>query len=220
MEQMKKYLRPTSAIDCDSKMIIEKAQSLTRGQDEAIDRAKSLFYFVRDEITYNLWLLTDLPEYYRASRTLERGEGFCVFKAVLLAALARAVDIPSRIGIAAIRNHLAPSKVKEMLGSDLFPSHGYTELYIEGKWVKATPAFGLKMCQQNHLIPIEFDGKHDATFHSHTLDGKPHIEYVQDHGNYDDLPFDKIVELRVQTMGPDWRERLRRAIEERKTKAA
>jgi hypothetical protein len=221
MNQMEKYLRLTPIIDCSSESIRVKAQELTEGQDEIVDKAKSLFYFVRDEIRYSIYVLSDLPESYKASKTLERKKGFCISKAVLLAALARAVGIPARLHIAAIRNHLIPDKVKEILsGTNLFPTHGYADLYIDGKWVKATPAFDLEMCQQNRLIPVEFDGINDATFHSHDLDGRLHIEYIQDHGYYDDLPFDTICNLRTQALGPDWARRLRRAIEEKEVQGS
>ncbi len=216
MNQMEKYLRPTPTIDCDNEAIKEKAQSLTKGQKEVTDKAKSLFYFVRDKIKYNFWAMSDLLEDYRASRTLERGEGFCVQKAVLLAALARAVGIPARLRHAAIRNHTVPNKVRELMRGNLFAFHGYDELYIEGKWVKATPAFDAEMCQKNRITPVEFDGKNDATFHSHNQDGKLHIEYVKDHGHYDDLPFDKMINIRIQTLGADFFERIRQAIESRK----
>ena len=218
MDPMKRYLRPTPTFDCDNESIKGKAQDLSAGQEKVADKAKSLFYFVRDEIKYNIYVLSDLPEYYRASRVLEVGEGFCIQKAVLLATLARAVGIPARLHLAAIRNHLMPDKLKELMGTNLFPSHGYAELYIEGKWVKATPAFDLKMCQQNGIIPVEFDGKNDAMFHSHDLDGKLHIEYIQDHGHFDDLPFDTITNLRIQALGADIFQRLRQAIEARKAR--
>lgn len=216
----KKYLRPTSTIDCDSESIKRKAELLTKSQQEVTGKAKNLFYFVRDEIKYNLYVPSDLREYYRASRTLGAGEGFCVQKAVLLLALVRAVDIPARLHLAAIRNHLIPDKLKELLGTNQFPAHGYTELYIEGKWVKATPTFDLKTCQKNRIIPVEFDGKHDALLHSHNQDRELHIEYVEDHGYYDDLPFEKIISLRKQVYDADIFERLRQASESKKARAA
>ncbi len=218
MDPMKRYLRPTPTFDCDNESIKGKAKDLSAGQEKVADKAKSLFYFVRDEIKYNIYVLSDLPEYYRASRVLEVGEGFCIQKAVLLATLARAVGIPARLHLAAIRNHLMPDKLKELTGTNLFPSHGYAELYIEGKWVKATPAFDLKMCQKNRISPVEFDGKNDAMFHSHNLDGKLHIEYIQDRGHFDDLPFDTITNLRIQALGADIFQRLRQAIEARKAR--
>ena len=215
MGDMERYLRATFTIDCDNEFVKGKAQSLIKGQEEVVDKAKSLFYFVRDEIKYNLYVHSDRPEYFKASATLERGNGFCVQKAVLLAALARAVDIPSRLHIVAIRNHLVPPKVKQLTGTNLFPAHGYDELYIEGKWVKATAAFDVKMCQQNRLIPVEFDGKNDAMFHCQNMDGKLHIEYIKDYGDYDDLPFEMIINLRIEALGPDFFERLRKIIEAR-----
>jgi len=218
MDPMEKYLRPTPTFDCDNESIKGKAQDLGTGQEKVADKAKSLFYFVRDEIKYNIYVLSDLPEYYQASRILEVGEGFCIQKAVLLATLARAVGIPARLHLAAIRNHLMPDKLRELMGTNLFPSHGYAELYVEGKWVKATPAFDLKMCQQNGIIPVEFDGKNDAMFHSHNLDGKLHIEYIQDRGHFDDLPFDTITNLRIQALGAGIFQRLRQAIEARKAR--
>ena len=218
MDKMENYLRPTPTFDCDDQSVRQKSRDLTEGQEKAVDKAKSLFYFVRDEIKYNIYVASDLPEYYRASRILEAGEGFCIQKAVVLATLARAAGIPARLHLAAIRNHLIPDTLRALMGTNLFPTHGYDELYIEGKWVKATPAFDLKMCQKNRLIPVEFDGKSDAIFHSQDLDGRLHIEYVQDVGHFDDLPFDTIVNLRVQALGADFFDRMRQVIEARKAR--
>ena len=76
------------------------------------------------------------------------------------------------------------------------------------------------MCRKNRLVPVEFDGKHDALLHSHNLDGKLHIEYIEDHGSYDDLPFEKIINLRKQVQGDDVFERVRQAIEPDKARAS
>jgi len=213
---MEKYLRPTPAIDCDSDSIKEKARQLTKGQEAAIDKAKSLFYFVRDEIRYNFYILkSDLLEDYRASVILARGEGYCIQKAIVLAALARAVGIPSRLRFAVIRNPLASDKIKEILGGDLFVSHGYNELYIEGKWVKAAPTFDREMCQRNRLVLVEFDGINHALLPAHNLDGEPHIEYVQDRGDYDDLPLDEVINWRIQGYGSGYLDKLRQVFEAR-----
>ena len=213
---MEKYLRPTPVIDCDSDSIKEKARQLTRGRDGAVDKAKSLFYFVRDEIRYNFYILrSDLLEDFRASVILARGEGFCVQKAIVLAALARAVGIPSRLRFAVIRNPLASDKIKEILGGDLFVSHGYNELYIEGKWVKAAPTFDRETCQRNRLVLVEFDGINHALLPAHNLDGEPHIEYVQDRGDYDDLPLDEVINWRIQGYGSGYYDKLQQVFEAR-----
>lgn len=210
------YLRPTPTIDCDNLSIKEKAKKLTRGEKGIPDKAKLLFYFVRDETKYNLYVPSDKTEYYLASRILEIGEGFCVQKAVLLAALARSIDIPARIHIAAIGNHLVPPQVKELMRGNTFPTHGYDALYIEGKWVKVAPTFNLELCQKNRFVPVEFDGRHDAILPAYNLDGKPHIEYIEDRGYYADLPFEKIVRWRVEALGTDFFERMRQATELKK----
>lgn len=210
-------MRATPTIDCDNESIKGKAHELAKGQKKNIDKAINIFYFVRDEIKYNPYVLTDLLEYYPASRTLEKGEGFCIQKAVLLAALARAAGIPARLRFADIVNHLIPDKLLELMETNLFTYHGYDELYIEGRWIKATPAFDLRMCQETRIIPVEFDGKSHATFHSHDQGGNLHIEYVQDHGHYEDLPLDKILHAAVQTHGPDYSERVMQLIETRKS---
>lgn len=207
MRNTERYLRPTPSIDCDNESIKQKADDLTKAQGKDMDKAKSLFYFVRDEIKYNPIPL-DFSEGYRASNTLERKEGFCVEKASLLAAFARAVGIPARLHLADIRNHLVSDRLMEVMGTNLFSYHGYSELFIDGKWVKATPAFDLKMCHQNRIIPVEFNGKNDAIFHPHNVDGKLHIEYVHDHGHYEDIPFDDILAAWEQLYGLESREGL------------
>jgi len=218
MQQEAIYLRPTPTIDCDNTVIQAKAQELVREQPEVPDKARSLFYFVRDEIRYDIYIPGDKPEYYRASRTMKAGEGFCIQKAVLMAALARAAGIPARLHLAAIRNHLVPAKLRELMGGNVFPTHGYAALYLEGVWVKVAPTFDLKMCQKNRFTPTEFDGRHDATLPPRNMEGKPHIEYVEDRGYYDDLPFEKIMNWRTEAFGADFFERMRQAIESRKAR--
>jgi len=202
---MEMYLKPTPVIDCDAPPVREKAQNLTADKENDVEKAKALFYFVRDDITYNPYVLHNLVEHNKASITLSRGEGYCVQKAILLAALARAIGIPARPGFADIRNYIIPQKLLELMhGSNLFIYHGYCELYIGQKWVKATPAFDLEMCQKHHIIPVEFDGKNNATFHRNNQEGKLHIEYVHDYGHYPDLPLEEMLEARVKVYGPDY----------------
>src|SRR4030042_6406350 len=198
---MEHYLEPTATIDCDSQLVRERAWSLTKDADDTPGKAKALFYWVRDEIKYNPLVPLEVFESYRASKTLEKGEGFCVEKAAVLAALARAAGIPARLHFADIRNYLVSPRLLEIMGTNLFSYHGYTELHIFRKWVKATPAFDLKMCQANRIIPVDFDGKNDAIFHSHNLDDQLHIEYVADHGCRVDVPVDEIIAAWEQHYG-------------------
>lgn len=200
--EMERYLKPTPAIDCDHLALEQKTRELTRGQEDAVQKAKSLFYFVRDEIKYNMHTPIFRLEDFKASTTLSRGEGYCVQKAVLLAALSRAAGIPAGLGFATLRNNLLPEETLQWLGTNILPFHGYAELYLNGKWVKATPAFDIALCEKNRIIPVEFDGVNDAVFHSHNRDGKLHMEYLEDLGRHlDDLPLDRLWETLIETYG-------------------
>jgi transglutaminase-like putative cysteine protease len=211
------YLKATPTIDCDNRLIREKAWNLTKGANDIPGKAENLFYWVRDEIKYNPLVPLAVLESYRASERVKKGEGFCVEKAAVLAALARAAGIPARLHFADIRNHLISSRLLEIMGTNLFSYHGYTELYIFGKWVKVTPAFDLKMCQEHRIIPVEFDGQNHALLHSHNRDGKLHIEYIRDYGHRMDVPVKEILAAWMQHYGISARERLSRALGEEST---
>jgi len=131
------YLKPTYYIDYNSPNVKEKAEEFSLFDTE--ERAKAIFYFVRDRILYTPYSPFFLPEHYTASRILKRGSGYCVQKAVLLAALARANHIPARLVFANIKNYLIPEKLLKMMGTNVFVFHGYNELYIRERWVKITP---------------------------------------------------------------------------------
>ncbi|MFC1969250.1 transglutaminase family protein [Chloroflexota bacterium] len=212
---MEAYLGPTPVIDCNDESVKQKASQLTQGNKNAVEKAINLFRFVRDEIGYNFWNLSDFLEDYRASATMARGEGFCIQKAIVLAALSRAAGIPARLRFAVIRNPLASDKVKELLGGDLFVSHGYNELYLGGKWLKVAPTYDRQLCEGKRLVLVEFDGVNHAVLPSHSLDGEPHIEYVLDRGHYDDLPLDEVINWRIEGYGADYLERVKMAVEAR-----
>jgi len=200
--QIKNYLEPTALIDSDNLHIQEKARALTAKQGNTIHQARSLFYFVRDKIRYNMYVPISLPEHFRASNILLQGEGYCVQKAVLLVALCRAAGIPSGLGFATLRNNLLPHKAMKWLGTNILTFHGYAKLYLNGKWVKATPTFDLELCKRRRIIPVDFDGENDAVFHSHDREGRLHIEYLEDlKRNYHDLPLEELWDKMAQTYG-------------------
>jgi len=127
------YLKPTPVIDSEDRSITEKARALARRQDKITDKAQSLFYFVRDEIKYSGSSPRYLLEHFRASHTLKEGEGYCVQKAILLAALARASGLPARLGYMDLVIHFPFGKVAGTVGSNVLVYNGYSELYIEGQ---------------------------------------------------------------------------------------
>jgi transglutaminase-like putative cysteine protease len=188
------YLASTTIIDSDHASIRDYARAKVKKNLDPVRKAVRLYLAVRDEIRYDPYTPFHLPDHYRASSVLERGRGFCVPKASLLCALGRACGIPSRVGFADVRNHLASKKLIDFLGTDLFVYHGFVEFYLEGKWVKATPAFNAELCQRHHVPPLEFNGREDSLFQAYSLKNKKFMEYVRFHGVEADIPIDRIVD--------------------------
>jgi transglutaminase-like putative cysteine protease len=193
-EDVSRYLVPTPFIDCDSQQIVEYAHSVTRRTDSPVDNAISLYNAVRDDVRYDPYHLRLDLAHLKASYTLQVRRGYCVAKAVLLAAVSRAVGIPSRLGFADVRNHLTTPHLKMLMGTDIFVYHGYTELFLNDRWVKATPAFNRSLCERFNVKPLAFDGVNDSVFQAYDVLGNRHLEYVRDHGAYADVPLGDIVE--------------------------
>jgi len=188
---MNQYLSTARYIDSANPGVLAFSEKNAKGSSER-ERAISLYYAVRDQIRYNPFLDFSNPEVFRASAVLRAGEGFCIGKASLLAACARAADIEARVGFADVKNHLTTPRLAETMGSDLFIYHGYSDLRIDGKWVKATPAFNLALCTRFRVKPLEFDGRADSIFHPFDEDDRRHMEYLRDRGVYADVPVDEI----------------------------
>src|SRR5882762_6736149 len=192
------YLSATYFLDHDSPTVSHFAVEASKGIGGEREKAVSLYYAVRDNIRYDAYRIDFSREGFRASRALTDGYGFCISKAALLSAAARHVGIPARMGFGDVRNHLSTEKLRLKMKTDIFVFHGYSELWIDGRWVKATPAFNLSLCTKFGVLPLEFDGREDSVFHPFDAKGQRHMEYVRDRGTYADVPFDEImVEFRA-----------------------
>ena len=205
------YLSPTSIIDSDNKEVILFAEDAGGNSVDPVETAVRLYYAVRDMIWYDPYYPFYLPAHYRASNTIKSRRGFCIPKAALLCAVGRASGIPTRIGFANVRNHLASRQLLEYMGTDIFAYHGFTEFYLEGKWVRATPAFNKELCQRSNVTPLEFNGREDSIFHAYNNDNKPFMEYIEYLGIYADVPVDVILEGWEKVYG---RDHIRARIEE------
>ena len=200
LDKLEEYLKPTYFINSDSETVVSLANELAKNTKNTIEKAVKIFYWTRDDILYNPYeTFTPIKEKNRASQVISLKKGWCVQKACVLAALARAVGIPSRLHFADIRNHQVPEKLKKVMGTDLFVYHGYTELYLNGQWFNAVPAFNITMCQKLNLPPVEFDGIDVAkgTLSKTTSNGQMYIEYITDRGISSDLPLKKILNTNI-----------------------
>jgi hypothetical protein len=192
-EDLGPYLQPTWFVDSDAPQIVALAGEIAGGVDDEIERACRLFYAVRDAFRYMAYNLELERDALRATYVLSTGKGWCVSKSVLLAALCRASGIACRLGYANVRNHMATKKLLDFLGTDIFYYHGYNEIYLRGKWVKATVAFNRTLCEKARLAPLDFDGLHDSIYHPFDLAGHRHMEYLHEYGAFADVPYDDLI---------------------------
>ena len=188
------YLMPTPFVESDAPQVIEVAREVVGAAQDDVERACRLFYAVRDGIRYDAYNIVVTPESLKATHVLEVGQSWCVPKSVLLAAVCRAVGIPCRLCYANVCNHMATQKLLDFLGTNVFYYHGYNELYLRGRWVKATVSFNRTLCEKARLAPLDFDGEHDSIYQSYDLTGERYMEYLHDYGHFADVPYEGIVQ--------------------------
>ena len=194
---MEANLAPTELLDHESPQVrrfVEKAVGTDLSKMEPAARAVALFYAVRDGLRYEVYQSDLSRAGMRASAIIDRGFGFCIHKSLAYAAVTRAAGVPSRIVLGDVRNHLASPRLRELVGGDLFRFHCLTEVHLGGRWVKATPVFNRMLCRLYKIAPLEFDGETDSVYHPYDEQGRRHMEFVHWHGEFDDFPYDLVVD--------------------------
>jgi transglutaminase-like putative cysteine protease len=195
-------LAPTALIDSDHPDVIAFAREHAQGGHDR-ERAVALYLAVRDRFRYDPYRLDLSPVGMKASTVIAQGSGWCVPKAALLVAACRAAGLHARLGFADVRNHLSTERLRQTMKTDVFIWHGYADIWLEGQWVKATPAFNIELCDKFGLLPLEFDGLSDSIYHPFDKTGQRHMEYVNQRGTFDDMPLAQIV-ADFQTVYGSW----------------
>lgn len=191
---MQAYLKSTEILDSDHPRIQAFAKKVTQGARLNQQKATRIYYMVRDGWMYNPYNINFNPAYMRASTVLERDEGHCLDKANLMITLLRAVGIPARLRLAKVRNHIAAEQMIQAFGTDELTPHGYVEVWLQERWVKATPAFNKELCNKLNVATLDWDGEHDSIFQEFDSNGGQFMEYLEDYGAFDDLPLDFVKE--------------------------
>jgi transglutaminase-like putative cysteine protease len=189
------HLTATAFIDAEHPTLQAFAERAVGDAATIQERIARVFAAVRDEIRYDPYRLSYEPDAYVASNVISSGAAFCVPKAVVLTAAARSLGIPARLGFSDVKNHLQSPKLAERMGTDIFVFHGYTEIYVQDAWRKATPAFNSELCARFGVPPLSFDGSTDALLHPFAPDGSAYMEYIRDRGVYDDLPLGLMLDV-------------------------
>lgn len=189
---MTDYLTSGHFIDSGAPKVSAYAQDIAGTAGSDVERILLLYRAIRDGIIYDPYVDVSDPDNFRASTVLTRGRGFCIGKAALFAAGARALGIPARVGYADVRNHLTSPRFYDHMKTDIFIWHSYADVHVGGRWVKATPAFDIALCERLNLKPLEFDAQADSLLHPFDRAGRRHMEYLKDRGTFADVPFEAI----------------------------
>lgn len=184
------YLHETFFINHSDPEVRKFASSLVSNSMTPTEKTIAIYEAIRDGWRYNPYQLDFSPESLQASTVLHTKEAHCLGKAILLAACLRSVEIPTRLHFYQVQNHLGTSRLEEYLNSSILVFHGATEIYLDKKWVIATPAFNKGLCEKLGVEVLEFDGKHDSIFQAYAREKGKFMEYLHDYGSYHDLPYE------------------------------
>ena len=191
---MQIYLKDTAILNYSHPAIQEFIEKHTKVTQTKTEKAVTLFYQVRDGFLYNPYYINTDRKEIKASKVLERGFGHCIDKASLLIACLRGVGIPSRVGLAKVKNHIATERLEAYLGSNVLTPHGYVELLLDGIWWKVTPAFNQSLCHKLGVANLEFNGSNHCLFQAFDGEGKLFMEYLEDYGHFEDIPIQFIIQ--------------------------
>lgn len=184
------YLENTDYFDFHHPEIQSLISQLKATSTEA--KVLEAYYLVRDSIAYNPYTFAEGKNALKASYAATHKSAYCIPKSALLVAICRGLNVPARIGLADVKNHLSSPKLLAWLKTDEFVMHGYTDIFLDNNWVKCTPVFDRSLCEKFGIMPLDFDGKTDSVFHQFTGDGQKHMEYIREHGTFADMPVEQI----------------------------
>ncbi len=187
---MEQYLSPTPLIDFDHPAIQEIIAEFNKEELTDKEKAIGIYTKVRDGWKYDPYNIGLTPERFKASHIAQKDTGHCVEKSVLLVAALRALGLPARLHLGKVKNHIAVERLMEKFGSNELTPHGMVNVFIEGKWLKMSPAFNKTLCVKFNVEPLEFDGENDSFLQQYNAEGSKFMEYVDDYGHFDDVPLE------------------------------
>jgi transglutaminase-like putative cysteine protease len=186
IELQKEYLQTTPILEVDdvsTQQLIKEIDRSTSLKEQAI----ALYYLVRDRFLYDSYHLDLRPEALKSSTILEKRRAWCVEKSIVLATSLRALGISSSLGYGIVINHIGVDRLTRCLKRKEIVFHGYVSGYLDGKWVKTTPAFDINVCRLSGVEPLDWDGENDALFQAYQGDQK-FMEFIHFYGDFDDVP--------------------------------
>lgn len=185
------YTEKTYYYDYDSPIIkdlIKRYEHLTSEQDII----EQLYIEVRDNWRYQPFNIGLTKAHFKASNIAKKPYGHCIDKAILFITTLRAFDIPSRLHLAKVSNHIATERLELIIGTNELAPHGLVDVFHNGKWVKCSPAFNKELCDLYHVDVLDFNGTSDAVLQEYNKKDQKFMTYLEDYGHFEDVPLDFI----------------------------
>lgn len=185
---MNEYLIETTFLDYTNSLFDNFSKDIPESLDQK-ELAIQLYIKVRESFLYDPYHLDLRYDALKASNVLRKKRAWCVEKAIVLTALARKFNIPSKLGYAIVVNHIGVEKLTSYLRRPEIVFHGYVELFVNERWVKCTPSFDSRICKISNVSVLDWDGENDSLFQSFQGDSR-FMEYIHDYGTFSDVPIE------------------------------
>jgi transglutaminase-like putative cysteine protease len=189
-----KYLDQTYFFDYSSDSIQDLVREFASSELTVKEKAVGLYNKVRDGWLYDPYHISIQESNYRASELVKRKSGNCVEKSIILIAGLRALNIPARLHLGKVKNHIAVERLTEKFGTNELTPHGMVNAEVGGKWLKMSPAFNASLCDKFNVDPLEFDGENNSFLQEFNKSGSQFMEYTDDYGFFDDVPVEFMVD--------------------------
>lgn len=187
LKSMDNYLKETAILNYSDSSI----QSLVKSKNwltmDTVERVKSIYNYVRDDIKFGYNLSDDIT----ATQVLKDGYGQCNTKATLLMALLRATGIPNRIHGFTIDKALQKGAITG-IWYKLSPKnivHSWVEIYVNENWyflegVILDKEYLVKLQAKNKDCKTTFCGYgvYTDNFENPPIEWNLNNTYIQDKG--------------------------------------
>ena len=179
-------LKADEFMDFDHSDIQFKVQEISNGIEDLWDKAKAIYYFVRDEIVYDFAPLIRDSDNWKASVILKEGRGFCHQKSILQTALYRAVGIPSALTYHdAIDYPLLETRYKERIPDGVLSYHGLSLIYMDNTWIRQDATLDAGLCYRRGYCITDVERGKEILLPEKIKNGKPHFKIQKEHGYFE-----------------------------------